>query len=257
MKRTAYFAIAASTALVSAAASAQTTTITTLNGTQGVSAPASEMYANSTTTITSGNALSSDGSLEFNGGRGRVINGNNYVPNMNFGSANSLVSLTGSYLVFDGGIGGIQSPAFRVYLQDGSQRSELIWEAANNGGYTIGAAANVTAGGLFYQNVAGMGAILNNQGGYVLRTASEWGNLYSTAGFISAFGVGFGGDAGANFHALADNVTLTTDSGSRGYNFAAAAVPEPATWAMMLMGFGMVGAGVRSRGKSIVRLTYA
>lgn len=35
------------------------------------------------------------------------------------------------------------------------------------------------------------------------------------------------------------------------------AVPEPATWAMMLMGFGMVGAGVRSRRKPTVKLTYA
>lgn len=39
--------------------------------------------------------------------------------------------------------------------------------------------------------------------------------------------------------------------------FAAGAVPEPATWAMMLMGFGVVGAGVRSRRKPTVRLTYA
>ena len=35
------------------------------------------------------------------------------------------------------------------------------------------------------------------------------------------------------------------------------AVPEPATWAMMLMGFGMIGAGVRSRRRSSVRITYA
>ena len=36
-----------------------------------------------------------------------------------------------------------------------------------------------------------------------------------------------------------------------------AAVPEPATWAMMLVGFGMVGAGVRSRRKATVKRTYA
>ncbi len=39
--------------------------------------------------------------------------------------------------------------------------------------------------------------------------------------------------------------------------FATAALPEPATWAMMLMGFGMVGAGLRSRRKRAVRVTYA
>jgi hypothetical protein len=37
---------------------------------------------------------------------------------------------------------------------------------------------------------------------------------------------------------------------------AAAAVPEPATWAMMLVGFGLAGAGMRRRRQS-VRVTYA
>ena len=34
-------------------------------------------------------------------------------------------------------------------------------------------------------------------------------------------------------------------------------VPEPATWTMMLMGFGMIGAGLRSRRRPAVRVTYA
>ena len=34
-------------------------------------------------------------------------------------------------------------------------------------------------------------------------------------------------------------------------------VPEPATWAMMLMGLGMVGFGLRRRQKQTVRVTYA
>lgn len=35
------------------------------------------------------------------------------------------------------------------------------------------------------------------------------------------------------------------------------AVPEPSTWAMMLVGFGMVGYGLRSRRKPSVRVAYA
>ena len=34
-------------------------------------------------------------------------------------------------------------------------------------------------------------------------------------------------------------------------------VPEPATWAMMLMGFGLMGFGLRNRRKQAVRVTYA
>jgi hypothetical protein len=37
----------------------------------------------------------------------------------------------------------------------------------------------------------------------------------------------------------------------------AAAVPEPATWGMMVAGFGMVGFGLRRRAKPSVRVTYA
>jgi hypothetical protein len=44
---------------------------------------------------------------------------------------------------------------------------------------------------------------------------------------------------------LFDNVRVTS------------AVPEPATWAMMLLGFGLVGFGIRSSRKQTVRLTYA
>ncbi len=39
--------------------------------------------------------------------------------------------------------------------------------------------------------------------------------------------------------------------------FATAALPEPSTWALMLMGFGMVGYGLRRRQKQTVRVTYA
>jgi hypothetical protein len=35
------------------------------------------------------------------------------------------------------------------------------------------------------------------------------------------------------------------------------AVPEPATWAMMLAGFGLIGFGLRSSRKQAVRVTYA
>jgi hypothetical protein len=39
-------------------------------------------------------------------------------------------------------------------------------------------------------------------------------------------------------------------------NFAVGAVPEPATWAMMLLGFGAVGYSMRRR-KATVQLGYA
>lgn len=58
--------------------------------------------------------------------------------------------------------------------------------------------------------------------------------LTSTAGFTSITLYG-----GANNFTVFDNVTLATA--------ATAAVPEPATWALMMLGFGLIGASLRSR----------
>lgn len=54
--------------------------------------------------------------------------------------------------------------------------------------------------------------------------------------------------------------TFVQDNPIDGTNFAFrvnGAVPEPATWGMMLAGFGMVGFALRSRRKPAVRVTYA
>jgi hypothetical protein len=51
----------------------------------------------------------------------------------------------------------------------------------------------------------------------------------------------------ANFRSLSGTVTAAS----------AAAVPEPATWAMMLLGFGAIGVGMRSRTRQAVRLKLA
>jgi hypothetical protein len=81
-----------------------------------------------------------------------------------------------------------------------------------------------------------------NTSGPTLRTF-DWANLTSVT--FSSFGgtdVGFGG--GGTQFAL-DNLTID-----------ASAVPEPATWAMMLVGFGMMGASMRYRRRS-TKAAYA
>lgn len=249
MKSVLLAAVAATMLVAPAFAQDTNTTVTTLDGTQGFAAPAGELGAGSSATITSNTALSADGSLQLSGDRTRVLNGNNYAPTTNYGSANSLVSLTGDYLVTNGGTGGIQSPAFRVYVQDGSQRSELIFEAAYNGGYTLGTASSVTAASLFYQNIAGTGpTFVPGTSTYVFNTLAGFGDSYSANAFVSAFGVGNGSGANASFNAFADNLALTNTAGTNQVNFASSvtgAVPEPGTWAMMLIGFGGVGGAMR------------
>ncbi|MBN8815052.1 MAG: PEP-CTERM sorting domain-containing protein [Sphingomonas sp.] len=68
----------------------------------------------------------------------------------------------------------------------------------------------------------------------------------------------------AAFDAIGWNIAV----GSRGSNylintaqiysqFATAPVPEPATWAMMIMGFGLMGAAMRRNRKVTARVRFA
>lgn len=72
---------------------------------------------------------------------------------------------------------------------------------------------------------------------------SERRVTFSTTGDTQIFGVSFANNSGKGSFEF-DNVALT------------AAVPEPATWAMMLVGFGMIGAVSRYRRRHSA-VTYA
>jgi hypothetical protein len=58
-----------------------------------------------------------------------------------------------------------------------------------------------------------------------------------------------------------DGIATTKDTVSQlsygAGTFDVTAVPEPTTWAMLILGFGMVGFGLRTRRKQVVRVAYA
>jgi hypothetical protein len=229
----------------------------TSDGTTFTSNPADNRLNNdgtmSSATISATSPISANGSIELDGRRSRVYND---MTGFSIEST-SLTSLTADYLVTNGSPDGIQSPAFRVTILGGEVVhgfggvSELIWEAANNGGYTLGVADTVGANDLFWRQIVGTGYDGTgglSSGGYVLHTLADWGDLLG--GIVYGIGVGNGGCPGdcSDFNAYADNLALTAGNTTRSYDFAAtstAAVPEPATWAMMLIGFGGVGFQMR------------
>ena len=53
------------------------------------------------------------------------------------------------------------------------------------------------------------------------------------------------------------NGTTAVFALTNGGSLSISAVPEPATWAMMLIGFGMVGFALRARRKQNVRVSYS
>jgi hypothetical protein len=213
-----------------------------------------------TIAITSAAARSGNGSIEITGDRTRAQTGVQFTPSVSIIDALSNVqSLTFDWQV--AGDSGRQDygPALRLLTQNGGQRSELIWEAANQPAPTPGGTQaslptgnwyTTSADDKFYQFVAGQGpTYLPGTNTYVMMTLAQWisSAAYGSDATVSGISVGAGSSAGSAYHAFVDNVTYTTTRGSTTYNFETlvSAAPEPAAWSMMIIGFGIVGAATR------------
>jgi hypothetical protein len=228
------------------------------------------------------------GSLELHGDRTRFVIGSLYGTNGPTGSNGFALSSLSSF-TFDWNVdtvGQIQphgSPAARVIVADNNgARTELIWEQVYNGGkagteITQDQWINAGANSVWYANVrgpggaqlstfkansqadttgftteggSGAGVVYNASGSQINQTLSAWTQYFSADARVIGLSFGVGSTVGSNFTGFVDNAAITTTAGVDRLNFDVAAVPEPATWAMMLVGFGMVGASARYRRRS-------
>ncbi|WP_010217907.1 PEPxxWA-CTERM sorting domain-containing protein [Sphingomonas sp. PAMC 26621] len=107
----------------------------------------------------------------------------------------------------------------------------------NSGLYQLGFAANGAALKAVSNSIFG-GVVptysANNTYSFVLNTGLSQASLLSFGVLDDQFG----------------------DNGGS-YTVSVAAVPEPATWGMMLVGFGMIGFGLRSYQRKSTKVTYA
>ncbi|WP_294045003.1 PEPxxWA-CTERM sorting domain-containing protein [Sphingomonas sp.] len=152
------------------------------------------------------------------------------------------------------------TPVLRLnILKDGVFAGTLIWEAAYNLGTGPSATNTWLTGsgdlntGLFWTNNALLGPTNATAGG--TKTLAQW--IADNAGSqLSVYGiqVGFGSGWDGTFTGAVDNVNVAFGQTAYSSNFevATAAVPEPATWAMMMLGFGAMGAALRSRRRAKV-----
>jgi hypothetical protein len=135
------------------------------------------------------------------------------------------VPLTSVTLTFSGGTFAVSTPAFFVsyaYDVNGAEGGRLGLSFDNTGFNGIGLESTAFSGYNGLSNFATTGAA----------TYFQTAQLESSAGAltISSF-------TNATFTAVVE---------------ASAAVPEPATWSMMLLGFGLVGAGMRRRKTTLI-----
>ena len=228
-----------------------------------------------------------NGSLEIHGGRSRYVIGSIYEtflgsPAPSLGSLSNVSSLTFDWQTAVVGSGQTHgAPVVRLHIMDNGIRSEMIWEHVYNGG-VAGVAPPAgwqtsSASDVFYLNVrdndgaaflaqnsgvqglsiegnqSGNGVVYLN-GGQLNNTIGSWQSYFSANAFITGVSFGAGSGFGSNFVGYLDNARLSTTGGDTFVvNFEAAqAVPEPATWAMMIAGFGLVGGIARRRKTTVV-----
>ncbi|RYY06004.1 MAG: PEP-CTERM sorting domain-containing protein [Alphaproteobacteria bacterium] len=212
-----------------------------------------------TAAVTSTVAQSGNGSLEMRGDRTRSQLGIQYAAAItNLGALSNVTGLTFDWRIAGDSTNGLNpdlTPALRLLIQDGATRKELIWEGAYNGTY------GNTARDTWYSSTTADKFYITGGNVNDGQTIAQWASQL-TGATVSGFSVGVGSSASAGYHAFADNVTYSTTTGSTTYNFDVAsgmgAVPEPATWTLMLVGFGGIGFAMRRRKSKITTaVTYA
>lgn len=231
------------------------------------------------------------GSLKVTGDRSRYIIGSLYGTTSSPGFLLSeLGSMTWDWNVALNGTGQRHAaPVGRVIVADNDgARAELVWEYVYNGGSdgvnaptdqwlsvndnarwyanlrapggdvlgTFKANSQLATDGFNIINPNGVGAgVLGNNGSQINQTLASWLPYFSANARV--VGISFGAGSGfGTFTGYVDNVAVTTSLGTDRINFEPTvenAVPEPATWALMLGGFGLVGGTLRRRVKATVR----
>jgi hypothetical protein len=146
-----------------------------------------------------------------------------------------------------------QHPSLRFITDKGTY---LIFEAVYNGLPTAPEDAWVTstigAGTSLWANLpAGINSPAPSGctpygGGLTCGALSAWQAQNPTARIVG-LSTGIGSGWNADFAGAVDNISFTVGGKTTTYNFEVAAVPEPGAWALMIAGFGGVGAMMRRR----------
>ncbi|WP_425228220.1 PEPxxWA-CTERM sorting domain-containing protein [Sphingomonas sp.] len=160
------------------------------------------------------------------------------------------------------------SPVFRfdIYKNCGFAGAlvlENYYQANQNAPVGTWTTVSATLGtGQFWATNAALGPTFADANGGV-KTMAEWIAANSTANLsVVGLEIGVGSGWTGTFSGAVDNVRVAFANGPNvNANFevaaVAAAVPEPASWAMMIVGFGVVGFALRRRAKVQTAVRFA
>lgn len=230
--------------------------------------------AGSTIGITTDYARSGNGSAYFNSTQGDTGKGDlqYYFGNGGVTVPVALASLTNfSIDVFRSSTSTTNAnftPVLRLdMLKDGLFAGALIFENFynTNAASPLDTWTTLTGdltNGVFWTNNALLGPTFAAGAGST-KTLAQW-IADNTGSTLSVYGLEIGIGSGWNdaFYGAVDNVSVNFGTArSVNSNFevaqATAPVPEPATWAMLLFGFGGVGHALRRRPRTATRVRYA
>lgn len=233
----------------------------------------SNVGAGSTVGITTDYARSGNGSAYFNSTQGDTGKGDLLYVFGNNGAVAPVALSTLTSASFDFYRAGSSTtdanfaPVLRLdMLKDGIFAGSLVFENVYQAQTTapVDSWTTLTANlgtGIWWATNASLGPTFASANGGQ-KTLAQW-IADNTGSNLSVYGleIGIGSGWNGQFFGAADNVDVNF-SGGRAVNSnfevaATAAVPEPATWAMMLVGFGGIGFAMRRRSKSAAGLATA
>nr|WP_309643010.1 PEPxxWA-CTERM sorting domain-containing protein [Phenylobacterium sp.] len=149
----------------------------------------------------------------------------------------------------------LQTASYRLLLTNGAVFTNLIYEPVYQTNPQVLAVPEglwqtqtITTSSNFWSSNANLAL----PGGLGCHSCAQGASFSSWAaansGFsIYGFSTGVGSGWNGPFQGAVDNFSFTLNGQTESFNFEVSAVPEPATWAMMIIGFGAVGTMVRSR----------
>jgi len=250
------------TSMIAAAAQANTVVQVTPGNMQGWEDVLSESSGGGSAGITAV-PYDGNGSVAAHGDRDRfVLNGAIGLygnPNVDswaidLGALSSFTDFSFSYMIdlasAPTNVDPLYGPALRIVFYQGTVKDELVFEQAYQaGGY--GAAA-----------AKGLWNVTDSNSTFYLKSLNNENNQKTMAGWMASQGfgaarvggiyVGVGSGVGSGVFVHYDNIIAAGTE----YKFdmsAPGGVPEPASWAMMITGFGLVGATMRRRKGNVAR----